>query len=302
MRSADQFKPGCPIMIQTTFNSPESPLLSVVIPTHNEADNIERCIASFLQHPSARCNIEVIVVDNASRDSTVQLACSAGAAVFHKGPERSAQRNYGALIKARGRFILFMDADMSMPLETVSELLDRLSDRSPPDIIYVPERFVGAGYWVRLRNWERSFYNLTPVDAFRVVRKDLLTDTGGFDEKQTGTEDWDLDRRLRERTSAFVLLDHPLFHHEPENSMLQTFRKKAYYARHFDAYLKKWGRNDPWVRKQIGFWYRYFMVFIENGKWKRSLLRPDYLLTFWCYKAIVGGLFVCRKWIGNGST
>lgn len=265
--------------------------LSVVIPTRNEAANVERCIGSFRRVTTGETEasrVEVIVVDNDSTDDTAVLARTAGAAVYKKGPERSAQRNYGALEIARGEYILFMDADMSMPSETVGEILTRINSDDAPDLIYIPEKYVGQGFWVGIRNWERDFYNLTPIDAFRVVRRSLFLRSGGFDETQTGTEDWDLDRRLREIAQSCLLLDNPLQHNEPQQSLNHMLKKKRYYSNHFDAYVAKWGCDDPILRKQFGFWYRFIGVFFETGKWKRSLRRPDRLLFVWAYRILMG--------------
>jgi glycosyltransferase involved in cell wall biosynthesis len=66
--------------------------LSAVITTRNEEANIAACIRSF---DDFRDEVEVVVVDNFSSDSTRQIAESLGAKVFDKGPERCAQRNFG---------------------------------------------------------------------------------------------------------------------------------------------------------------------------------------------------------------
>ncbi|MEI6212274.1 MAG: glycosyltransferase, partial [bacterium] len=69
-------------------------LLSVIIPTRNEARNIAACL-SPLDRAAAEGRCERIVVDNDSADHTVELAQAAGAVVYRQGPERSAQRNRG---------------------------------------------------------------------------------------------------------------------------------------------------------------------------------------------------------------
>jgi hypothetical protein len=49
--------------------------------------------------------------------------------------------------------------------------------------IYVPEVIKGDSYWARVRNFERSFYNHTVIDAVRCIRKKTFIEVDGFDEK-----------------------------------------------------------------------------------------------------------------------
>ena len=63
------------------------------------------------------------------------------------------------------------------------------------DALYIPERIVGDGFWIKVRDFERSFYVGTVIDAVRFIRKDLFEKIGGFDETLIGPEDWDLNRQ-----------------------------------------------------------------------------------------------------------
>lgn len=87
-----------------------NPLVSVVITTKNEERNIESCIKSILEQSYQ--NIEIIVVDNYSTDKTKEMALKYTDKVYDKGPERSAQRNYGMIDKSNGEYVMFVDADM----------------------------------------------------------------------------------------------------------------------------------------------------------------------------------------------
>ena len=90
------------------------PLFSVVVPTFNREDHIGRCLGSITSQ-SFRDH-EVVVVDNASTDETVEVALNfAGrldikVLVNDSNRERSYSRNRGAE-RARGRFIVFLDSD-----------------------------------------------------------------------------------------------------------------------------------------------------------------------------------------------
>lgn len=61
--------------------------------------------------------------------------------------------------------------------------------------LYIPERIIGQGFRIKIRDFERSLYDATVVDCVRFVRKDAIERIGGFDETLTGPEDWDCDRR-----------------------------------------------------------------------------------------------------------
>ena len=95
--------------------------VSVIVTTKNEADRLPACLESIKKQ--TYLNIELIVVDNNSRDKTKDIAKSFGARVFDKGPERSAQRNFG-VSHAKGDYLLFLDADMELTPKVVEECVE----------------------------------------------------------------------------------------------------------------------------------------------------------------------------------
>ena len=269
-----------------------TPLLSVVIPTRNEARNVALCIQSFdWAKDEGWC--EVLVVDNASTDDTENLAKKAGAVVFQQGPERSAQRNRG-FHEAKGRFVCFMDADMRMPKETLSEIRELLLSPSMPDALYIREIRVGKGWWIKVRNFERSFYDATCVDGLRVIRRDIFKRVGGFDVSLSAFEDWDLDRRIIESGATTGITQHALLHDEGAFSLSRHLKKKTYYSGYYDAYREKW-HNDAIIRKQLGIGYRFFGVFLENGKWKRALCHPLMMASIYFERFLVGLCLLTRR-------
>ena len=92
----------------------DSPLFSIVVPTFNREDHIGRCLESIARQ-SYRDH-EVVVVDNASADGTVEVVLGFGSRldidvlVNDSNRERSYSRNRGAEY-ARGRFLVFLDSD-----------------------------------------------------------------------------------------------------------------------------------------------------------------------------------------------
>lgn len=261
-------------------------MLSVVITTRNEEANIANCIHAF----DGFNEVEVIVVDNASDDRTKEIAASLGAKVFDKGPERSAQRNLGWR-EAKGDWVVVLDADMILPRETISEMLSVVSAgraSGSPAAYWIPEVRTGNGLRVKARNFERSFYDGTAIDALRLFQKDVLEKTGGYDENLiAGPEDWELDIRVLALGVRCEVLGHHLVHNEKQLTFRRMLEKKAYYSKSMAAYRAKWP-NHPSVRKQFSLYYRFAGVFIENGRWKRLVKHPILTAVMYFERIAVG--------------
>ena len=148
-------------------------------------------------------------------------------------------------------------------------------DRSAAvEAYWIPEVRTGSGFRVQARNFERSFYDGTAIDALRLFRKSVLEATGGYDEKLiAGPEDWELDIRILATGAKCAVLKHPLIHNEKKLSFKRMLEKKAYYSKSMAAYRAKWP-DHPSVKKQFSPYYRFCGVFLENGKWKKLLRHP----------------------------
>jgi len=284
------------------------PLVSVVVTTKNEEKNIRNCLESI--KAQSWQNTEVIVVDNSSTDNTQAIAQEYTDKVFTKGPERSAQRNYGMIEKAHGDFVIYIDADMILSPVLIEACLSHISATSAL-ALHVPEIVLGKNYFSRVRRFERSFYEGTSIDGARFFMRSTFVQVGGFDEslflKGSG-EDWDIDKLIK-RVGAIELLTQKknihlnqnwilkdfveqqgiiwnknfagIYHNEAEFRLITYLNKKYYYSLGFDGYIRKWGRSDPDIMMQFGVLYRFWTVFTEKGKWRRLLSRPD--LAFGMY-------------------
>ncbi len=94
------------------------PLISVVIPTHNQAERINLVLVGLQAQTLAATDFEVVVVDDGCTDATVEVVCRAAAngltrlelvrTADNRG--RSAARNLG-IAQANGQLIVFLDGD-----------------------------------------------------------------------------------------------------------------------------------------------------------------------------------------------
>jgi glycosyltransferase involved in cell wall biosynthesis len=259
--------------------------VSVIITTKNEEKNIENSLKSIKAQSYPQEKIEIILVDNSSIDKTKEITYQYTNKVYDFGPERSAQRNFGVK-QASGEYILYLDADMILAENVISECVDKC-EKEGYIALYIPEKIIGKGFWIQVRDFERSFYNATCIDCVRFIRKDKFLEVGGFDEALTGPEDWDFDRRLK-KIGKTSIINSPIYHNEGEFNFRRYINKKAYYAKFFDKYIKKWSKDDPIIRKQLGFWYRLFGVFTEDGKWIRLIKHPILAASMHFLRFIVG--------------
>jgi glycosyltransferase involved in cell wall biosynthesis len=295
------------------------PLVSVVITTKNEENNIEKCLTSITEQTYP--NIEVVVVDNNSTDSTFKIALNFTDKVFNKGPERSSQRNYGITKIACGKYILFLDADMILGPKTTEACVSMI-ESGKWVALHIPEFVLGTKYFTRVRRFERSFYNGTVVDAARFFKKSTFVDVGGFDETLNGPEDWDIDKKLKQigkigllPSSSEYLRENSwkykhfiiergvnpsgkwnsIFHNESEFNLQKYLWKKKYYSKSLNNYITKWGANDPDIRKQTGIWYRFFGIFLERGKWRHLLKKPLLIPGIYFLRVLIGLNFLRRN-------
>jgi glycosyltransferase involved in cell wall biosynthesis len=300
----------------------QRPRVSVVVTTRNEEGNIGNCLRSVRGQRYPADKLEIVVVDNSSTDRTQAIAREFTGHVYTRGPERSAQRNFGIREVASGEYVLFLDADMILA-PTLLERGVRVMQKEQLAGLYIPEIVLGASVLGRIRRFERCFYDGTVVDCVRFIRRQIFLACGGFDAALHAGEDWDIDKEIRQRGSVGILgpydeaavnrlvrqcraeelpqavldagLDAPLlFHNESELGLWRYLRKKALYAPSYDVYVAKWGRDDSDVRKQLGVGYRFLRVFVEKGKWRRLLRHPVLATGMYALRLCVGAVFLSR--------
>ncbi len=122
--------------------------ISVVINTRNEEANIERAIASVKGFAD-----EVIVVDMESTDKTKAIAKKLGAHVFNHELTNYVEpaRNY-AIEKAKGDWILILDADEEIPKQLAAEI-KKISESSDTSFARIPRKNIIFGEWVKHARW-----------------------------------------------------------------------------------------------------------------------------------------------------
>ncbi len=244
------------------MNNNQEKLVSIVVGVKNG----ERTIEKFLECCKNQTykNIEIIVVDNFSADKTLEIAKKYTDKVFTKGPERSAQRNFG-IQNSAGEYILVLDADMYLSKNVIKESVEIFENDLEVKSIFIPEETLATGFWGKCKKFERDFYLIgeMSVEAVRFFRKKELDEIGGYDEKMSGGEDWDLSDRFIAKFPKFSRTKSTLLHDDGEIKFNEVIKRKAYYSK---LGISNYIKNAPAYRKYpfpfkksvVKQWYKFF--------------------------------------------
>ncbi|PJJ59517.1 TIGR04283 family arsenosugar biosynthesis glycosyltransferase [Hymenobacter chitinivorans] len=179
-------------------------VLSVIIPTCNEAANIGRVIGQLRQYAPAGA-VEVLVVDAASPDGTAELARQAGATVLTAPkPGRAAQMNHGAH-HATGEILYFVHADVGIHPDYVATIRQAVTEGYEAGCYRF--RFDSRHPLLRLNSYGTRFQGIMSRggDQTLFITRALFDQLQGFDEHYCIMEDFDIIRRIR-RQARFLIV------------------------------------------------------------------------------------------------
>lgn len=209
-------------------------IFSIIIPAKNEEKNLARCLASISKVDFPDAEYEIIVVDNGSTDTTVQLARTTGAEVYIQ-PELTVAglRNFGAR-QAKGSILVFLDADCTVPCDWLHKAKLYADDRtvagfgSPPVVPEQASWVPKAWFVVRSKN---SLHGedvpwLESMNLF--VRRDIFLELGGFNENLVTCEDYDLSLRIKAKGRLISDSRIVAIHHGEANNLAVFWRKERW--------------------------------------------------------------------------
>lgn len=189
-----------------------SALVSICIPCHNAAHYVCQAIDSILSQTWQ--NIEVIVVDDASTDSSREVLRSCGSSrvqIAHVAYKNAAKSRNAALKIAQGEWIKFFDADDLLSRETVEHQIRRLDGRIDAVASSCWGRFTNDDLNTFLPNPETTWRDMSSTDwlveswrdaqpmmqpGIFLMHRSLLDKTGGWDESLSLIDDFEFFSRV----------------------------------------------------------------------------------------------------------
>lgn len=188
---------------------------TVVVPAYNEEELLPRTLRALRAAMAGVRDLkgEVVVVDNNCTDRSAQIAEALGARVVHEPVNQiSRARNRGAS-SAKGRFLVFIDADTSVTCDLVSAALYALAGGrvcgGGATIASSDDVQRGARASLRVWNWLSHRFGLA-AGCFVFCLGDAWRDIGGFSQEVYAGEELFFSRALRRwgraRGLRFVIL------------------------------------------------------------------------------------------------
>lgn len=225
---------------------------TIIIPAKNEEVNIGNCLRSILAIDFDQDRYEVLVIDNGSRDQTVQVAKSMGSTVFQK-PELTIAglRNFGAS-QAKGCMLAFLDADCTVAKDWLKEASRYLIESEVAAFGSSPPPPSGATWvqnaWFNIRLKRKVLEDVDWLESMNMfVPRDAFVQAGGFDETLVTCEDCELSKRLGK--SGRIVSDQRIraVHHGEAATLAHFFRKERWRATsNYEGWEKRWQDLSEW--------------------------------------------------------
>ena len=217
----------------------ENSLVSVIIPTRDSSRTLPICLRSV--RGQRDLDVEIVVVDQESRDVSRMIAHEYGASVIniHRTDiyiPPSQSRNVG-FSKSSGDYVLHLDSDME--LSSPNLLSACVLACKAADAVVIPEVDVGKGFWAKCKGLERQCHlGRTILESPRFFRRETFQAVSGYNTSITSGEDWELTDRLVEQGSIIGRVAPVIRHHLGELSLEGQLMKKFNYGKTMIDYAR----------------------------------------------------------------
>ncbi|MBU5614595.1 glycosyltransferase [Geomonas azotofigens] len=288
------------------------PLVSIIIPVHNQWAFTHSCLASIIRH-SGSIPYEVIIADDLSSDETCRIGdIVENARVVRHQTNLGFLRNCNEAAKhAKGTYLLFLNNDTNVQHDWLAPLVELMERDASIGIagsklVYPDGMLQEAGgiIWQDASGWnfgwrddpEKSNYNyVKDVDyvsgASLMVRRELWEKTGGFDERYVPAYFEDTDLAFLARSLGYRVIFQPksvVVHFEGVSHGKDVGTGvKAYQETNKEKFLERWQevlRRDHFPNGEHVFQAR------DRSRFRKTLLVIDHYVPM--YDRDAGSFFM----------
>jgi len=296
-------------------------LVSIIITTHNRCDQLIACLDSLTR--MSYKNVEIIVVDNNSKDNTVSEISQR----FPYVKVIQLKENKGAVLgrntgmqHARGDYFCFIDSDIIVDEDLLTELVNLSeSDESigfvGPKIYYYrdPKRIWCAGVRINLLTSKTTYRGINEIDQGRydqvretdqipsvwLVKREVVDKIGQMDPMYVmsyGESDWPM--RAQRAGYRVMMCPSAVAYHDIEvprntwrNIMVRGTPYRTYYfARNRTIFMKKFTTKLQYLVFLLIFNSIFLLMYTGVYlKYRRSDLLKSYI------KGYIDGLRIARR-------
>jgi len=207
------------------------PEISIIIPVYNAQKTLRNCLESIFKQTQK--NFELIAVNDGSTDQSLEILKNYQDKITilsQNNQGAAAARNAGSKI-AKGRFLIFCDADIIMEPKMLEIMLETLKNEPKASYVYSAFRFGLKTF--RLWPFDREKLKKMPyIHTTSLIRQEHFP---GFDQKLKRFQDWDLWLTMAERGYIGEFIPKVLFTVKSGGTM-SSWQPKFFY-------------HLPWLKK-----------------------------------------------------
>ena len=187
-------------------------MISVIIPTYNEEENIAQCLVSLSHQTVPRNEYEIIVVDGGSKDAGCGIAEKYADTVFTQTSKKVGGARNDGIMAAKGEIVATTDADCILPPNWIELIKKDFEDEHVVQVygpVYPIEEGLGNKFSLLLANtfscigyYSGTFYYTLGCNT--AFRKNAFIKAGMYRCIDAGD---DLEIALRMRDQGKVVFD-----------------------------------------------------------------------------------------------
>jgi cellulose synthase/poly-beta-1,6-N-acetylglucosamine synthase-like glycosyltransferase len=225
-----------------------TPKVSIIVAAYNSQETIQECLKSILALNYPAGFFEVIVMDGGSKDVTVKIAEQFPIKVVSIRLNAPAAYNYAMKIAANP-IIGYIDADAKVEAEWLNKLVPHLAEPKVAGVSGSIETWNSQNPWARSIGYElKNRYLRIGKYTGRVatmnllLKKEVIEEAGGWDEKLPSQYDTDLGFRVSAKGYKIAYEPAAVCYHFNRPTLKAFYRQQLQYGKNTLKLYFKHGR------------------------------------------------------------